>query len=148
MTTKVNVYQRRTYFLNGDVDNVNPPWKWTSNQITKPTTLALLYTSKLNVFWKETKLSELHIKIVICMFVFFHTKRKFFKYFSRVFLLGPFGCEIIFTNANSQCYFVHKHINNVWYNSAHSLMGTPCLTIIASNVEIRSPYANCPDNFR
>ena len=40
----------------------------------------------------------------------------------------PFGCPI-----NSQCYFVHRHLNNAWHNNAHTLMGTPCLTITASN---------------
>ena len=41
----------------------------------------------------------------------------------------PFGCLIIYTDKNSQCYFVHRHINNVWLKNAHSLMGKPCLTI-------------------
>ena len=33
----------------------------------------------------------------------------------------------------SLCYFVHKHLNNAWYNKAHLLIGKPYLTIIASN---------------
>ena len=27
--------------------------------------------------------------------------------------------------------FVHRHLNNVWYNKAHFLIGTPYLAIIA-----------------
>ena len=32
----------------------------------------------------------------------------------------------------SQCYFVHRHLNNVWYNKAHSLIGKPYLAIIVN----------------
>ena len=38
-------------------------------------------------------------------------------------------------------YLVHKHINNVWYNETHSLIGTPCLVTIASHV--RSKLFSC-----
>ena len=44
----------------------------------------------------------------------------------------PFGCSIIFTGKNSQCYLAHRNLNNVWHKNAHSLIGMPCLTIIAS----------------
>ena len=30
--------------------------------------------------------------------------------------------------------FDHKHINNAWYHKTHSLIGTPYLAIVASNV--------------
>ena len=46
----------------------------------------------------------------------------------------PFSCPNIYTEINSQCYFVHGDINNSWHNNAHFLKGTPCLTVIASNV--------------
>ena len=32
-----------------------------------------------------------------------------------------------------QGYFVHRYFNNVWYNKAHSLIGKPYFSIIASN---------------
>ena len=44
----------------------------------------------------------------------------------------PFGCPAIYTGTNSQCYFVHWHLNNARHNNAHPLTGMPCLTIIAS----------------
>ena len=28
------------------------------------------------------------------------------------------------------CYFVHRHLNNAWYNKAHSLIGKPHSVII------------------
>ena len=37
----------------------------------------------------------------------------------------PFGCPIIYTDMNSQCFFVHRHLNNAWHNRAHSLMESP-----------------------
>ena len=43
---------------------------------------------------------------------------------------------------NSQCYFVHRHLNNVWHNNGHIVMGTPCFTIIANNVEDLFRYDN------
>ena len=46
----------------------------------------------------------------------------------------PFGGPIIYTDMNSQCYFVNRHPNNAWCNTVHSLIGTPCLTIMASNL--------------
>ena len=46
----------------------------------------------------------------------------------------PFGCSIIYTDINSQYYFVHKHLYNAWRNQAHPLIWTPLLTIIASIV--------------
>ena len=36
---------------------------------------------------------------------------------------------------HSQCYYVHRHLNNVWHNNAHSLIGKPHLVTIASNEE-------------
>ena len=33
----------------------------------------------------------------------------------------------------SQCYFVHRYLNNAWLNKAHSVIGKPYLTIIASD---------------
>ena len=36
---------------------------------------------------------------------------------------GSFGCPIITKKYYSQCYFVHKHLNNAWYSQAHSLIG-------------------------
>ena len=47
---------------------------------------------------------------------------------------SPFHCPIVYTHMNSQCYFVHRHLNDTLHNIAHSLMERPCLTIIASNV--------------
>ena len=47
----------------------------------------------------------------------------------------PFSCPIIYIDTNSQCYFVYRHLNNVWNSNAHWLMGTPYLTIIDSNIE-------------
>ena len=32
-------------------------------------------------------------------------------------------------------YFVHRHLNNSWYNRGHSLFGKPYLAAIASNVD-------------
>ena len=32
-----------------------------------------------------------------------------------------------------QCYYVHRHLHNAWYNKAYSLIGKPYLAIIASN---------------
>ena len=29
------------------------------------------------------------------------------------------GCQNICTETNSQCYLVHEHANNVWYNKGH-----------------------------
>ena len=37
----------------------------------------------------------------------------------------PFGCPIIYTDTNSQCYLVHGHLNNAWHIIAHSLIGMP-----------------------
>ena len=48
----------------------------------------------------------------------------------------PLACPIIHTNTNSQCYFGHGHLNNVWHGNGPSSMGTPCLTIIASNTQL------------
>ena len=45
----------------------------------------------------------------------------------------PFGCPIIYTGMNSQCYFVYRHLNNARPTNAHSLMWTSALAIIASN---------------
>ena len=45
----------------------------------------------------------------------------------------PFNCQVIHTDTNSLCYFIHRHPNNAWHNNAHSLTGMPYLTIIASN---------------
>ena len=47
----------------------------------------------------------------------------------------PYGCPIIYTDTNSQGYFVHRYLNNAWHKKAHSIIWTPCLTIIASKVE-------------
>ena len=52
----------------------------------------------------------------------------------------PSGCWIIYTDTNSQWYFIHRDLNNAWHNNAHShgtrykvhVLGTPCLTIISS----------------
>ena len=44
----------------------------------------------------------------------------------------PFDCPIIYTNTNSQCHFVHGHLNNAWHKKAHFWIGKPCLMIIAS----------------
>ena len=53
----------------------------------------------------------------------------------------PFGCPIIYTDMNSQCYFAHRHLNNAWHNNTHSLMRRSCLTIIASNVFSKPKFA-------
>ena len=45
-----------------------------------------------------------------------------------------FGCPIIFTDTNSQLYFVHQHLNHAWYNKGHWLTGRPYLAMIVSNV--------------
>ena len=45
----------------------------------------------------------------------------------------PFGCPIICTDTNSQCYFVNKHLNNAWYIKGHWPTGRPYLATIASN---------------
>ena len=47
----------------------------------------------------------------------------------------PFGCPIIYTDINSQCFFVfvRRHLSNAWHNNIHSQTGTTCLTIITSN---------------
>ena len=45
-----------------------------------------------------------------------------------------FGCPIIYTNTNQQCYFVHRQLNNAWHNNAHSVILRLCFAIIASNV--------------
>ena len=37
----------------------------------------------------------------------------------------------------SLCYFVHKHLNNAWYNKAHSIIWKPYLAIIRSNAGIK-----------
>ena len=37
------------------------------------------------------------------------------------------------TDTNSQCYTVHKHLNNAWHNKGHWLTGWSILAIIASN---------------
>ena len=34
----------------------------------------------------------------------------------------------------TQCYFVHRHLNNDWYHNTSSLIGEPYLAIIVSNV--------------
>ena len=34
----------------------------------------------------------------------------------------------------SQSYVVHRHLDNAWFNKAHSLLGTTYLAVIASNV--------------
>ena len=26
-----------------------------------------------------------------------------------------FGCPIVYTDSNSQCYLVYRHLNNAWY---------------------------------
>ena len=46
---------------------------------------------------------------------------------------SPFGCPIIYTDTNSQRYFVHRHPNNAWHNNVHSVIVMPCLTKITSN---------------
>ena len=48
-------------------------------------------------------------------------------------MIAPFSCPTIYSDTNSQCYFVPRHLNNAWHNNTHLLAGTPCLTIIASN---------------
>ena len=48
-----------------------------------------------------------------------------------------------YTDKNSQCYFVRRHLNNTWHNNAHYLMGTPCLTIAASNKPFRIECFSC-----
>ena len=47
-----------------------------------------------------------------------------------------FGCPIVYTDSNPQCYLVHRHLNNAWYKQTHSLIGTLCLAMIASNADI------------
>ena len=44
-----------------------------------------------------------------------------------------FSCPIICTDAYSQCYFVHRHLNNAYHKQAHSLIWMQYLAIIASN---------------
>ena len=46
----------------------------------------------------------------------------------------PFGCPVIYTNTNSQCHFIHGHLNNAWHKNAHSRIGKPCLMIISSMI--------------
>ena len=41
-----------------------------------------------------------------------------------------FSCPIIDTDNISQCYFVHRHLNNVSYYKVHSYIRKPCLAII------------------
>ena len=45
----------------------------------------------------------------------------------------PFACPIIYTDTKSQCYFVNRYCHIAWHSNAHSLMGIPYFTIIASN---------------
>ena len=44
---------------------------------------------------------------------------------------SPFDCSIISTDTILQCYFLHTHLNNAWYKTAHCLG----LTIIAGNTK-------------
>ena len=53
------------------------------------------------------------------------------RYFCYDFL--PDSTEILWKGSHSaaaQCYFIHRHLNNAWYNKAHSLNGKPFLVII------------------
>ena len=45
-----------------------------------------------------------------------------------------FSRPIIYTDTNSQCYFIHRHLSNSSHNNAYSMMRTLCLMIIVSNV--------------
>ena len=47
-----------------------------------------------------------------------------------------FGCQIVYTDSNPQCYLAHRHLNSEWYTQTHSLIGTLCLAMIASNADI------------
>ena len=40
---------------------------------------------------------------------------------------------LVITDNNSQCYLLHRHLNNASCNYAHSLIGKPNLAIIANN---------------
>ena len=48
----------------------------------------------------------------------------------------------------SQCYFVHRHLNNHWHNKANSVIAKSYLAIIASNgshTKIRNVHLNNND---
>ena len=44
----------------------------------------------------------------------------------------PFGCPIIYTDTNSQYYFVHKHLNNASHNNVH----LPIWKVMLSQVSV------------
>ena len=90
----------------------------------------LRFVININFFMISIKIFQERITILV------------FPYLHEVGNVGR-SCIFVFKfnlqGHYSQCYFVHRHLNNACYSEAHSLNGKPYLTIIASN-DIHSCY--------
>ena len=47
-----------------------------------------------------------------------------------------YSLSIVYMGKYEQCYFVHRYLNNAWYNKVHCLIGKPYLVIIPSNAHV------------